>query len=408
MPLRVKQAGDAVLGNIRSFRAVLHATRGGALAANIVSGLLIAVPVYFLGRSSLPGAAVDFLIELFLRTKLSLLQASALRVSPAWAFLPYVAATAGSAAVCTFVRSVGRILLLNGALAAAIAGVHWRATALLPFPVGPIAVVALVTAGAVLDDVLERRRRRLQAQVLENRQKTGVDILRHIAHSVNPTIQVAMSPLAAAREFLGERGQLNGLIARRRDGTGETVGDALETAIVGLQQIRGVLEDTERLFGDRVGGKDFEEVDLRDLFESEILPLFSGKKFEIRLDVPAAVRIRLHRTSFIQAIKNIVRNAEVHGFQGSLRCPERPVVRFEARETSRDVVIDCINNGAPFPEGFTTKDFLAFGRKGRNSPGKGLGGAWIGKFVEVHDGSFRVIDSDPVRFRITIPKRRTW
>jgi signal transduction histidine kinase len=337
-----------------------------------------------------------------------LLQASALRVSPAWAFLPYVAATAGSAAVCTFVRSVGRILLLNGALAAAIAGVHWRATALLPFPVGPVAVVALVTAGAVLDDFLERRRRRRQAQVLENRQKTGVDILRHIAHSVNPTIQVAMSPLAAVREFLGERGQLNDLIARRRDGTGETVGDALETAIVGLQQIRGVLEDTERLFGDRVGGKDFEEVDLRELFESEILPLFSGKKFEILLDVPAAVKIRLHRTSFTQAIKNIVRNAEVHGFQESFRCPEQSFVRFEARETVREVFIDCINNGTPFPEGFTTKDFLAFGRKGKNSAGKGLGGAWIGKFVEVHNGSFRVIANDPVRFRITLPKRRTW
>jgi K+-sensing histidine kinase KdpD len=84
------------------------------------------------------------------------------------------------------------------------------------------------------------------------------------------------------------------------------------------------------------------------------------------------------------------------------------MVRFEAREGVREVVIDCVNNGAPFPAGFAVKDFLAFGKKGKNSPGKGLGGAWVGKFVEVHGGDFRKMGDDPVHFRITIPKRRRW
>jgi len=397
-----------ILETIRSVRAFLYATRGGVLAVNTLSGVLIAVPVYFLGRSSLPGGGVDYLIVRLLQAKLLLAQAGALRVSPGWTFLPYAAAIGVSAGVCTFVRSVRLILLFNGALAAVIVGVTASVSVLLPFPAGPVAVVFLVTFGAILDDLLERRSRRRRARAMEDRQQAEVRILRHIAHSVNPTIQVAMSPLAAVKEHLAGEGRLNGLVSRRRDGTDETVGDALDTAIVSLRQIRDVLGDTEHIFGDRVRDEDFEEVELRELFEGEILPLHAGKPFGIRMDIPAGIRLRLHRTLFVQAIRNLLRNAEVHGFPDSFHPAEPPMVRFEAREGVRDVVIDCVNNGAPFPAGFTVKDFLAFGKKGKNSPGKGLGGAWIGKFVEVHGGDFRKMGDDPVHFRITIPKRRRW
>lgn len=397
-----------IFANIRSARAFLYATRGGVLAVNFLSGIMIAIPVYFLGRSSLPGGAVDHLIVRLLQAKLLLAQAGALRVSPGWTLLPYVAAVAGSAGVCTFVRSTRLIALLNGALAAAIVGVFALVSTVLPFPAGPLAVILLVTTGAILDDLIERRSRRRRARALEDRQQAEFRVLRHIAHSVNPTIQVAMSPLSAARDFLREHGQLDGRIARRRDGTGETVGDALDTAIISLQQIRDVLGDTEHIFGDRVREEEFEEVGLRELFESEILPLHAGKAFGIRVDIPDGIRLRLHRTLFVQAIRNLLRNAEVHGFPDSFRPAELPEVRFEARAGIREVAIDCVNNGAPFPAGFTLKDFLAFGKKGKSSPGKGLGGAWIGKFVEVHGGDFRKLSNDPVHFRITIPTRRSW
>ena len=52
------------------------------------------------------------------------------------------------------------------------------------------------------------------------------------------------------------------------------------------------------------------------------------------------------------------------------------------------------------------KKFLSFGTKSSDSPGEGLGGAWIGKVIEAHDGSFGIIrDETPVHFRIILPRK---
>jgi nitrogen fixation/metabolism regulation signal transduction histidine kinase len=114
------------------------------------------------------------------------------------------------------------------------------------------------------------------------------------------------------------------------------------------------------------------------------------------------LKARIHRQSFVEAMNNIVRNAEVHGFPDGTQGAE---VVFRISETRRRIVIDYSNNGRPFPENLTSQDFLSFGGKSADSPGEGLGGAWIGKVVAVHGGTFEIIrDGLPTHFRITIPR----
>ena len=49
--------------------------------------------------------------------------------------------------------------------------------------------------------------------------------------------------------------------------------------------------------------------------------------------------------------------------------------------------------------------FLSIGKKSINSKGKGLGGAWIKKVIEAHNGSFEIIrDDNPVHFRLKFPQ----
>ena len=36
-------------------------------------------------------------------------------------------------------------------------------------------------------------------------------------------------------------------------------------------------------------------------------------------------------------------------------------------------------------------EYLSFGKKSINNRGEGLGGAWIGKVIEVHDGTIEII-----------------
>jgi len=82
-------------------------------------------------------------------------------------------------------------------------------------------------------------------------------------------------------------------------------------------------------------------------------------------------------------------------------------LRFVINEdvSEDEVTIDYTNNGHPLPVSMDEDEFLSFGKKSINSEGEGLGGAWIGKVVEAHDGKFEIIrDNNPVHFRFTFPK----
>jgi K+-sensing histidine kinase KdpD len=274
-------------------------------------------------------------------------------------------------------------------------------------PLSAAVIVACITAGACLDSYFERKFHRRLSNRLADKQRTEFAILRHLSHSINPTVQMALSPLRSIGGHLRDRQQLDEVLALRRDGSAETVGAALDTAVVSLNQIREIIETTEDIFGNRITPDDFTEVSLPELFEQEILPLFQSSRFRILLQIDHAGRVRLHRPSFVQAIKNIIRNADVHGFPDGFTGSGDPHVRFTVSGTVKELNIDCENNGVPFPRGMKTKDFLTFGVKGKQSPGKGLGGAWVEKFVEVHGGRFRKISSNPVHFRITLPQRRS-
>jgi len=53
-------------------------------------------------------------------------------------------------------------------------------------------------------------------------------------------------------------------------------------------------------------------------------------------------------------------------------------------------------------------EYLSFGKKSINNRGEGLGGAWIGKVIEVHDGTIEIIrDKHPIRFKVTFFKGRS-
>jgi nitrogen-specific signal transduction histidine kinase len=147
-------------------------------------------------------------------------------------------------------------------------------------------------------------------------------------------------------------------------------------------------------------------VDLPSLFQQEILPLYADRDFEIVVTGGPLRRIRLHRASFVEAVNNIIRNAAVHSFPAGFDGAGRKLLTFDIRENVKYAFIDYTNNGLPFPANLDVSAFLTFGRKSSDSPGEGLGGAWIGKVLEAHGGKLDIIrDGHPVHFRITLPKR---
>ncbi|WP_145024605.1 sensor histidine kinase [Geobacter argillaceus] len=264
----------------------------------------------------------------------------------------------------------------------------------------PIVIGILVAI--LLDATNDLAKNRFRQRIAEEKQEAEYSIVRHLAHNVKPSLQIVRSPLVALQGLMAERGLMDVELSRRLDGSRETVGEALVNAIASLGQINGIIDNTRKLVTREINREEFGEVELKELLEKEVFPLHSGGKFHLVVE-GAAVRLRLHRDSFIEAVNNLLRNADVHGFPAY--CPNAEV-RFLLRQTRKNVVIDYVNNGRPFPANLSTEEFLSFGRKSVESPGEGLGGAWVGKVIEAHGGKFEIVrDGEPVHFRITLPKR---
>lgn len=386
---------------LRTYDAV-YANRRRVFVANLTSGFLIAASVYLLGQTTAFDSFLGTLIVL-LQAFRSLVEQSKITPSPLWRdAILFALVITGTATACTLIRSMKLLLAMNSVIIVALV-ILGMTTITVPW--SSIPVVLLITIGVIIDYYVESRLLHRQSVIVESKQQSEFGILRHITHSVTPTIQMALSPLISLRDHLETSGQIGEIITTRRDGSPETAGDALETATVSLAQIRDILTETETIFGDRLADRDFKNLGVSELIALDIIPLFSELPFEIQVVSNGVERMRLHRTSFVQAVLNIIRNAEMHAFPPTSPVIGHRFVCFEFTDTVKDVIIDYTNNGVPFPRGFKETDYLAFGKKGKQSTGKGLGGAWVEKFVELHNGRFRIISSDPVHFRIILPKR---
>src|SRR3990167_1920999 len=243
-------------------------------------------------------------------------------------------------------------------------------------------------------------------KVFDKKQEAEFDIVRHLAHNIKPKIQIAKSPITNVIKFLQEKQLSYEILSTRLDGTKETVGDALNITVKSLEQIQSVLESARKLVTREIRKEDFQDIDIYELFVKDIIPIFSNKPYILnvkKVNSKVDASIRLHKESFIEAINNIIRNAEVHAFAKS---PKNAKLEFDIDGNDENIIIDYKNNGLPFPANMNKKEFFSFGTKSSDSPGEGLGGAWIGKVIEAHNGTFKIIrDKNPVHFRIELPRK---
>lgn len=378
------------------------AGRQGAFLANLLIGGAVAFLVYFIQQAGLIELLLNrilYLLLLAIGTVIRYKQFHALTWSGLLVDAVIVVVAAGS---WTYLKTAPARILCNGILALILIPLTFYLSTRYGIFSSGLPIVSGIIVAIVLDAASDLAKKRLRQRIAGEKQEAEFSIVRHLAHNVKPSLQIARSPLIALHGLLAERGLLDAELSRRLDGSRETAGEALDNAIASLGQINGIIDNTRKLVTREINRDEFRDVELKELLEKEVFPLHAGGKFRLVIE-GTAVKVRLHRDSFVEAVNNLLRNAAVHG------CPDhRPdaEVRFLLRQTRKSAVIDYTNNGRPFPANLSAADFLSFGRKGAESPGEGLGGAWIGKVIEAHAGQFEIVrDGAPVHFRITLPRR---
>lgn len=271
-------------------------------------------------------------------------------------------------------------------------------------------IVGCILIATSFSQYTDRKIIREKSRLAHARSTAEFAVVSHISHSVRPHILMARAPLLALKTTLSTRNLLNEpLPGVQLNGASETIGEALEKALVSLRQINDVVANARQLIGREIHPEEFAEAEIFQVFEQDILPLYRNQNFMVQITGDRGLQVRLHRASFVEAMHNLIRNAQVHGFAESDDQSEHRYIRFHLQGNVRFLFIDYSNNGTPFPPNLDEAAFLAFGKKSSSSPGEGLGGAWIGKVVEAHGGTFEIIRDDvPVHFRITLPRKASY
>jgi nitrogen fixation/metabolism regulation signal transduction histidine kinase len=119
--------------------------------------------------------------------------------------------------------------------------------------------------------------------------------------------------------------------------------------------------------------------------------------------------VRVNRTLFKMLIGNLVRNAEVHGFDTTMEGNKVYVSTSCIQKEDRTVwvMVDCFNNGKPLPDDFTFDEFIQFGSKGADSKGTGVGGFLSNRIVQNFEGNFRLLETDEIADQIHAMKSQS-
>ena len=374
--------------------------KSGSFVTNLLIGSSIAFFVYFVEQTGFLQRLLNFIIYLLLTMTGSLLRYKYFHTLTWSGIVLDIGVVVAATLIWTAFRGFAARVLTNSLLFLLLIPVSLYLFNRHAIVISAAPIVLGIIMAIAIDAAVELKKQRFRRKLAEEKQEAEFSVIRHLAHNVRPNLQIIRSPLASIRDFLAREGLLDTELSRRLDGSAETVGEALENAVAAIAQISAVIDNTRRLVTREIPREEFVGINVKELLEREIFPLHAGR-FALVV-TGTQCRVRLHRNSFVEAVNNLIRNAEVHGFPEAAPAGE---LRFSLKETRNSLVIDYTNNGLPFPSNLTTREFLAFGVKSADSPGEGLGGAWIGKVIDAHGGSFEIIrDDNPVHFRINLPK----
>lgn len=114
---------------------------------------------------------------------------------------------------------------------------------------------------------------------------------------------------------------------------------------------------------------------------------------------PNDLIVPVDKVQIEELLRNFFINSITHGFDETI--PEKVISIYLTKNATENLLeLNLINNGKPFPDGFTLSDFITFGRKGTDSQGTGIGGYLMNKIVDNHEGRLEWLGSENLRFSI--------
>jgi hypothetical protein len=252
----------------------------------------------------------------------------------------------------------------------------------------------------------EEKRRRLKEEgqgSIELKDKAEFELSSFINHEGGRKIQRMNTKLMALQDFIEKHGLGEEPLQAPFPGQEtQKVTKAIKDALDSSKQLHELLANISDFCKGEIKPEDLVLVDIERVFKEKILTL-QDRSFSIHFSHKGNNKfILLEETWFTGSMENLISNAKTHGF---LKSNDDNIIEFKISDKNLGVIIDYKNNGRPLPEDINEEIYLRLGEKGHDSPGIGMGGAFINKMLEAHRAEFTIIrkNTEGVHFQFYFP-----
>lgn len=174
------------------------------------------------------------------------------------------------------------------------------------------------------------------------------------------------------------------------------LGEVINKTIKKAESINNILIDVEKAINFSL---EYSSVNIHHLI-NEIKKEYDGKNYSIEV-LGDNVIVELSRTHFEDLFRTLIKNAEEHSFKNV----KKYKISFNIKnDPNREIItIDYKNNGLPL--NISEKEFKSILTKSVSSNGTGIGGYYINKIIEAHQGLLNITENlnSGVHFLIELP-----
>ncbi|WP_205514675.1 N-6 DNA methylase [Longitalea arenae] len=248
----------------------------------------------------------------------------------------------------------------------------------------------------------------------EEKVQAESDIVRTLVHQLRPTLLNIDLEVKKVKRIVEENNlskYKENIVGNEKDEEiAHLINDAKDYSLAEIVeklqhdtlQLNDVLTTVNKVMSFKLTTKDMEDVDLLE-FISDYLGL---KKIDINGRFEIEVRgehfiSMVSKASFRDMLDQLLINAEKHAFR-DFNPHTRHKVSFAIKQSKERgiAIIDYQNNGKPFKLSY--KDFITPFVKSQGSNGSGIGGNYIYRIIQAHNGEIAVKEGLKTGFALTI------
>lgn len=161
-----------------------------------------------------------------------------------------------------------------------------------------------------------------------------------------------------------------------------------------------IISNVDKIMNFKLLEEDFSKVDILSFIEEYVTQKRIENTYNYKISVKGEkVQVLIHQNSFKDLLDQLFENAEKHAFSEQ---NENKQIAFTVKflKTRNIVSIEYSNNGKPYD--LSKKDYITAFEKGYNSTGTGIGGNYIHRIIEAHNGDLIIEEYNKKGFSLTI------